>query len=271
MPDPAVPRRPSRVQRARMQPLARLPVFLALAGKRVLVAGNGEAAAWKAELLSAAGADVDVLAPDPSEALRAVAAQAPCGAISLHARPWQAADITGAAIAVAGFDDEAEVQRFASAARASGVPVNVIDKPLYCDFAFGAIVNRSPLVIGISTDGAAPIFAQAIRAKLESLIPRGFALWANAARRWRTAVQASGLSFAARRGFWQLFTTHAIAHPDCEPRPRDFDALLARARAQAGAAEAGRITLLDATAADRGSAHAARRSRIAERRRHRHR
>ena len=64
----------------------------------------------------------------------------------------------------------------------AGVPVNVIDRPAFCDFAFGAIVNRSPLVIGISTDGAAPVFGQAIRAKIEALIPKGFARWAEAAR-----------------------------------------------------------------------------------------
>jgi uroporphyrin-III C-methyltransferase/precorrin-2 dehydrogenase/sirohydrochlorin ferrochelatase len=250
MSGPAVGCRPSHVQPARMQPLARLPIFLALEGKRVLLAGNAEAAAWKADLLCAAGAHVDVFAPHPSEALRSVATQALRGAISLHVRPWQAADIAGAALAVGGFDDEDEAQRFASAARSARVPVNVIDKPAHCDFAFGAIVNRSPLVIGISTDGAAPIFAQAIRAKLEALIPRGFAHWANAARRWRATVQASGLSFAARRAFWQLFTTHAVAHPECEPRQRDFDAILARARAQAGAAEGGCITLVGAAAAD---------------------
>ena len=70
-----------------------------------------------------------------------------------------------------------------------GVPVNVIDKPKFCDFAFGAIVNRSPLVIGISTDGAAPVFGQAIRAKLEAMLPQGFSGWADAARRWRDARQ----------------------------------------------------------------------------------
>src|SRR5262249_8113324 len=81
----------------------------------------------------------------------------------------------------------------------AGIPANVIDKPRLCDFIFGAIVNRSPLVIGISTDGAAPVFAQAIRAKIEGLLPRGFARWAEAARRWRTLVQATDLPFAARR------------------------------------------------------------------------
>ena len=107
------------------------------------------------------------------------------------------------------------------------MPVNVIDKPAFCDFAFGSIVNRSPLVIGISTDGAAPVFAQAIRAKLEALIPRGFARWVDAAQRWRAAVKASGLSFEARRRFWQrLHRVRAHAIPIASPTQSDFDRLL---------------------------------------------
>ena len=177
---------PPRLQRPpRMAALARLPVFLALDGKRAVVAGDGPAVAWKAELLSAAGAAVALFAEHPCADVRAVATQPPRGAIVLHQRAWRDEDFVGAAIAVGGFDGDREAQRFADAARAAGVPVNVIDKPAFCDFSFGAIVNRSPLVIGISTAGAAPIFAQAIRGKLEALIPRGFAGWADGARRWR--------------------------------------------------------------------------------------
>ena len=117
----------------------------------------------------------------------ALAADPPRGTIVIHRRAWSAGDIRGAAIAIGACESDDERLHFAAAARAAGVPVNVIDKPKFCDFAFGAIVNRSPLVIGISTDGAAPVFAQAIRAKLEALIPRGFAPWAEAARRWRAA------------------------------------------------------------------------------------
>jgi len=67
-----------------MAPLARLPVFLALDGRRAVVAGNGAAAAWKAELVSAAGAAVDVYAEHPCEELRALAADPPRGAVALH-------------------------------------------------------------------------------------------------------------------------------------------------------------------------------------------
>jgi uroporphyrin-III C-methyltransferase/precorrin-2 dehydrogenase/sirohydrochlorin ferrochelatase len=229
-----------------MEPLARLPIFLALDGKRAVVAGDGPAVAWKAELLSAAGADVVVFAECPCEELHALAAQPPRGAIMLQHRAWQAEDFCGAAVAVAGFDADRDAQHFADAARAAGVPVNVIDKPAYCDFSFGAIVNRSPLVIGISTDGAAPVFAQAIRGKLEAMIPRGFAGWADAAERWRKAIQSSGLSFAARRRFWQAFARLALAHSDRAPAQSDFDSVLRQTRAEAMPAEAGSVTFVGA-------------------------
>jgi uroporphyrin-III C-methyltransferase / precorrin-2 dehydrogenase / sirohydrochlorin ferrochelatase len=232
-----------------MEALARLPIFLALEGKRAVLAGDGPPVAWKAELLSAAGADVIVFAECPCEQLHAVAAQPPRGAIVLRQRPWQTEDLDGAAVAIAGFDDDLDARRFADAARAARVPVNVIDKPAYCDFSFGAIVNRSPLVIGISTDGAAPVFGQAIRGKLEAMIPQGFAGWADAARRWRKAVRSSGLSFAARRRFWQAFAAFALAHPDRKPAQSDFDVFLHQARAEAPAA-AGSITLVGAGPGD---------------------
>ena len=229
-----------------MGALARLPVFFALQGKRGIVAGGGNAAAWKAELLSAAGARVDVFAPEPAETLRTLAASPPSGAIILHERAWQPADCTGAAIAVAECADDAEAAAFAKAARAAGVPVNVIDRPAFCDFAFGAIVNRSPLVIGISTDGAAPVFAQAIRARIETLIPQGFARWAEAARKWRPRLRPLALSFRGRRNFWESFADRALAAPDMAPTEADLAALLTPVHA----AEAGSIVLVGAGPGD---------------------
>jgi uroporphyrin-III C-methyltransferase/precorrin-2 dehydrogenase/sirohydrochlorin ferrochelatase len=233
-----------------MEALARLPVFFALAGKRAVVAGGTPPAAWKAELLAAASAEVQVFAPDPSDEMLAVAADPPLGAIAVHGRAWTAADLAGAAIAIGAFEDDSEAAGFAGAARAAGVPVNVVDKPAFCDFSFGSIVNRSPLVIGISTDGAAPVFAQAIRAKIEAMIPRGFALWAEAARRWREAVKASGLPFAGRRRFWQRFTAHAVAQPEAEPGAADFEALIAATRNEGDAVEHGSVTLVGAGPGD---------------------
>src|SRR2546428_3445923 len=241
---------PPEAREPRMEPLARLPVFLAVDSKRAVVAGNGAGAAWKAGLLSAAGAAVDVSAEQPCDEFLAITADPPRGAVVQHDRAWQAEDLAGAAIAVGAFEDDREAARFAGAARAAGIPVNVIDKPAHCDFSFGAIVNRSPLVIGVSTDGAAPVFAQAVRAKLETMIPRGFARWADAARRWRQAVQSSGLSPSGRRQFWRAFAAFAVSNPQREPAPSDFDALLRRTEDQAIVAEAGSITLVGAGPGD---------------------
>src|SRR6187399_2230349 len=243
-------RTPSEAKAARMSALARLPVFLALEGKRAMVAGGSGSAAWKAELLSAAGARVDVYAIEICDELQQLAADPPRGAIVIHRCTWSAENLNDAAIAIGAFEDDEGAAAFAAAARAAGVPVNVIDKPAFCDFSFGAIVNRSPLVIGISTDGAAPVFAQAIRAKLEALLPKGFADWAAAAARWRSAVRASALSFAGRRTFWRLVTAHAVANPDRAPVQADFDSFVAEVKGLGAAVESGSVTLVGAGPGD---------------------
>ena len=243
-------RTPSEAKPARMGALARLPVFLSLDGKRAVVAGGSPAAAWKAELLSASGARVEVYATDICDELQQLAADPPRGAIVINRCPWSADALKNAAVAIGAFEDDNRAAAFASAARAAGVPVNVIDKPAFCDFSFGAIVNRSPLVIGISTDGAAPVFAQAVRAKLEALLPKGFADWAAAAARWRGALKLAGLSFAARRRFWQLFTAHAVANPDREPAQADFDSFIAEVKGLGASVESGSVTLVGAGPGD---------------------
>ena len=190
---------------------------------------DADAAAWKAELLSAAGAQVDVFAPSPGEPMLTLAGAAPPrGAIVIHLTPPGQPPILPAPPSRSPIAPTTTRPRILPPRpRAAGVPVNVIDRPAFCDFAFGAIVNRSPLVIGISTDGAAPVFGQAIRAKIEALIPRGFSRWADAARAWRPRVQALALPFRGRRSFWEKFTARAVAAPDRRPTEADLDALLA--------------------------------------------
>jgi uroporphyrin-III C-methyltransferase/precorrin-2 dehydrogenase/sirohydrochlorin ferrochelatase len=239
-------RTPAEIRSTRIGALARLPAFFALDDKRAVVAGGSPAATWKAELLSAAGARVEVFAAAPGEEMLALATAPPRGAVIVHERAWHAGDFSGAAIAVADCADDNEAGAFATAARAAGVPVNVIDRPTFCDFSFGAIVNRSPLVIGISTDGASPVFGQAIRAKIEALIPKGFARWADAARAWRPRVQALALPFRGRRNFWERFTERAVAAPNAAPTDADLDALLAPATAQ----HAGSVILVGAGPGD---------------------
>jgi uroporphyrin-III C-methyltransferase / precorrin-2 dehydrogenase / sirohydrochlorin ferrochelatase len=235
---------------AQMATLTRLPIFISLQGRRALVAGGTPSAAWKAELLSAAGARVDVYAPSVCEELLAIAAHPPRGVVAVHRRKWTARDLGGCALAIGACDHDSDAQTFVAAARSAGVPVNVIDKPTFCDFSFGSIVNRSPLIVGISTDGAAPVFAQAVRARIEMLLPQGFGQWVAAASRWRAALRRAGLTFAGRRKFWQLFTAQAMADPDRWPDAADFESWLAEVRNLGSAVDQGSVTLIRMSHAD---------------------
>lgn len=243
---------PRQTQARRIGALATLPLFHKLEGRRVVLAGGGEGALWKAELLAAAGADLHVFAGDDAAHFAALAGDPPGGGVAIHPRGWRPADLTGSALAIGDLDDADEARAFVAAARQAGVPVNVIDKPEFCDFSFGSLVNRSPLIVAISTDGAAPVFGQAIRAKIEALLPAGLAGWAKAARDWRPAVQARALPFALRRAFWERFTDRAMATPERAPAETDRAALFeALGRIEGEAARGpGRVTLVGAGPGD---------------------
>jgi uroporphyrin-III C-methyltransferase/precorrin-2 dehydrogenase/sirohydrochlorin ferrochelatase len=234
-----------------MDPLATLPLFFALGGRRAVVIGGSDAAAWKAELLSAAGAGVTVLAPDPCAELRALVDDPPAGAVDVVRRAWSPVDLAGAALVVAAAEDAEDAAAVFAAATALGVPVNVIDRPAFCTFQLGAIVNRSPLVVGISTDGAAPVLGQAIRSRIEALLPAGLARWAEAARSWRTHVARLAPGTAVRRRFWEAFAALALREPERAPEIGDRGRLLRGAR---GAGDDGRceghVTLVGAGPGD---------------------
>ncbi len=186
----------------RIGPLATLPLFFKVAGQKAVVVGTSEAAAWKAELLAAAGAEVKRLSR------------------------WTEQDLGGAAIAIADLPDADEAARFRKAARMAGAVVNVIDKPEFSDVQFGTIVNRSPIVIGISTDGAAPMLGQSIRARIEAVLPLGLSSWARAAKRWRGRLKQHFADFADRRSFWARFVAAAWREPGRSLTDDDFEQLL---------------------------------------------
>lgn len=212
---------------ARIEPLATLPVFFKLDGKRVLLAGGGGPALWKAELLAAVGATVDAYAEAFAEGFAVLASTPPAGRIRLHQRGWRPTDLQGATIAIGAFENDDDASAFAEAARAAGVPVNIIDRPAYCDFQFGAIINRSPVVIAISTGGGAPVLAQAIRSLVEGLLPHGLRRWAESAKIWRREVDRLGVTANERRRFWDRFTDLAMRSGEREPTGDDLEWLLA--------------------------------------------
>ena len=226
--------------------LASLPVFFDLAGKRVVLAISG-GGAWKAELLVATGAEVYLYCTAPSKELEGLAQR--FARLHLLPRAWTPDDLKGAALAIGVFETDAEASAFFAAAHAAGVPVNCADRPAFCDFQIGAIVNRSPLVIGISTNGAAPSLARAIRGRLDALLPQGIRHWASAASLWRPRLKAFDLTAKARQRFWDFFARDALDAGNRLPQEEDFTAFLQQT--EAGSTKAiGSVALVGAGPGD---------------------
>ena len=241
---------PTETQPARLTPLAKLPIFLELRGKRAVIAGGGDPVIWKAELLAAAGADVAIFAEHAGPELTSLVHGQP--AITLVQRRWRADDFDSAQIAVGACADAEDAERFAAAARRHGVLVNVIDQPAFCDFQFGTIVNRSPVVVGISTDGGAPILGQAIRRRIEAILPMSLGAWGKAAKEFRDRLKSMVPSSTARRRFWEKFVDVTfISQADEDAQLAALERLAREALAEkAGRSRVGEVVIVGAGPGD---------------------
>jgi uroporphyrin-III C-methyltransferase/precorrin-2 dehydrogenase/sirohydrochlorin ferrochelatase len=143
------------------------PIFLKLAGERVLVVGGGEVALRKVRLLERAGARIEIVARE----LHPELARLGLAAIAPDFRPQQ---LPGCRLVVAATDDADLNAAVAQAARAAGVPVNAVDDPAASTWISPSIVDRAPLLIAISSGGAAPVLARRLREKIEALLPASY-------------------------------------------------------------------------------------------------
>ena len=185
-----------------------LPIFLNLRGQRALVVGGGAVAARRAALLVRAGAKVQVVAPEIGPAVKALLDE---DRIRHIEDSFDASHIDGASVVFAATDDTRVNLAVSKAARRSSVPVNVADNPKLCSFIMPSIVDRSPVVIAVSTGGAAPVLARYIRARLETLIPASFGRLAGLAGQFRDKVKVRFDSLRDRRLFWERVLSGPVA------------------------------------------------------------
>jgi len=176
------------------------PVFLDLKNRLCLLVGGGDIATRKGRLLSKAGARLRVVAPEISAELRELVAQ---NNGELHEREYQSGDLNDCVIAIAATDIESLNEQISTDAKARNLPVNVVDSPALCTYITPAIIDRSPLVIAISSGGESPVLARLIRAKLEALIPVSYGRLAQIASSWRDRVKARFDDGDSRRRFWE--------------------------------------------------------------------
>jgi uroporphyrin-III C-methyltransferase/precorrin-2 dehydrogenase/sirohydrochlorin ferrochelatase len=184
-----------------------LPIFLDLHRQPCAVVGGGEVAARKVALLLKAGAAVTVTAPELCAALTELVA---AGRIVHRAVAFSPAALDGAVLAIAATNARAVNAEVSRLARARPIPVNVVDDPELCSFVMPAIVDRSPVIVAVSTGGASPVLARLLRARLETLIPASFGALARLADRFRERVKAA-LPAKKRRVFWESVLQGPVA------------------------------------------------------------
>ncbi|MGX5219455.1 siroheme synthase CysG [Pseudomonas segetis] len=177
-----------------------LPLFHKLKDRLVLVVGGGEVAVRKARLLADAGARLRVVAPEIRTELSDMVE---AGGGELLLRGYEAQDLEGVALIIAATDDEPLNAQISTQAQALGIPVNVVDAPALCSVIFPAIVDRSPLIVAITSGGDAPVLARLIRAKIETWIPSTYGQLAGLAKKFRAQVKTLFPNVQQRRVFWE--------------------------------------------------------------------
>lgn len=176
-----------------------LPLFHKLQDRLVLVVGGGEVALRKARLLVESGAILRVVAPEIRDELRELAGPS----AQVLQRGYQATDLDGVCLVIAATDNEPLNADISAQAQALGIPVNVVDAPKLCSVIFPAIVDRSPLIVAITSGGDAPVLARLIRAKIETWIPATYGQLAGLAKKFRAQVRGLFPDVQQRRVFWE--------------------------------------------------------------------
>ncbi|BCO11804.1 uroporphyrinogen-III C-methyltransferase [Aeromonas hydrophila] len=177
-----------------------LPIFCRLDNKPVLLVGGGEVAERKARLLLDAGAQLTVVAPELDPELAELAAN---GSIEWLAGEFAPQQLTGKWLVVAATDRREVNALVYQSANQAQIFANVVDDPKRSSFIMPSIIDRSPLMVAISSGGKAPVLARLLREKLEALLPLHLGAVAAFAGSLRERVKARFASMGERRRFWE--------------------------------------------------------------------
>jgi uroporphyrin-III C-methyltransferase / precorrin-2 dehydrogenase / sirohydrochlorin ferrochelatase len=177
-----------------------LPIFFNIKNRRCIVIGGGDVATRKISMLLKADADVTVVSPSVVDAIQILFENEK---IKVVKADYEKSQLTGACLVVAATDNQAVNEAVSYDAQALNIPVNVVDAPDLCTFTMGSIIDRSPVVIAVSSEGNAPVLARYIRTKIETLLPAGYGRIAEIAGEFRDKVKLKFTTTQERRIFWE--------------------------------------------------------------------
>ena len=185
-----------------------LPIFIQIKNRPCLVVGGGSIAARKVALLRKAQADVTVVSPELCDELQALNNE---GLIQHTKREFEDLDLESCVVVIAATDQRPVNERVSKLAHDLRLPVNVVDNPDLCSFIMPSIIDRSPVVIAVSTGGSSPVLARLIRTKLEGSIPAAYGHLAKLVEGFRVKVKTAFPNVESRRGFWEKILEGKVA------------------------------------------------------------
>ena len=202
-----------------------LPLFFKLENRTALLVGGGQVALRKARLLIRNKTILTVVShhidPQLADLLEKNNGHAIIGDYS--------ADLLHDKLLVIAATDDSQLNiKVYEDAMARSIPVNVVDCPEFCTFVFPAIVDRSPIVIAISSGGEAPVLVRVLRAKLETLIPNGYSRLASLAGEFRSKVKEKFTTINQRRRFWESVLQGQIAETMLAGRDKDAHEMMVK-------------------------------------------
>ena len=214
------------VNQTEQQGFQSFPAFLDMSGRRVVLIGGGANAERKAVRLTRHGASIDVIAPHLSASLSATVREHQLKHIERH---WQASDLEGACLVVAASDDREENASIAEAAKAAGCWVNAANRPEISNFLITSLVDRSPLLIAVSSSGTSPVLARLLTARIDAFLPHTYRELAKLADRYRDRIRAEIGNWRQRRRFWERLLNGRVGELILQGRLANVDAALEQA------------------------------------------
>jgi uroporphyrin-III C-methyltransferase/precorrin-2 dehydrogenase/sirohydrochlorin ferrochelatase len=185
-----------------------LPIFFQIKHRPCLVVGGGSIAARKVALLRKAQAEVIVVSPELCSELEGLSRD---GLIQYKAREFEDSDLEECAMVIAATDQHEINEHISALANKLRLPVNVVDNPEQGSFIMPSIIDRSPVVIAVSTGGSSPVLARLIRTRLEGSIPAAYGQLAKLVESFRDKVKAAFPDVGSRRHFWEKILEGTVA------------------------------------------------------------
>ncbi|MCK4494241.1 MAG: uroporphyrinogen-III C-methyltransferase [Methylococcales bacterium] len=199
------------------------PIFLNLTQKPCLVIGGGGVAVRKIKLLAKAHANITVISDNMNSEVRTMTI---VPTLNLIQRKLSLTDILDYQLVVCATDNETLNKEVAEVCHKNNILVNVVDNPALCSFIFPAIIDRSPVIIAVSTGGASPVLARLLRAKIETVIPAQFGALAQLAAKFREKVKQTITIASERRLFWEKILQGSVAELIFTGKTTEADTLL---------------------------------------------